>query len=86
VTERLVFSSVFFITIAPDPAYLIDEVSRFFFCLSNQLIGNLEMNYKGYKWTSEYSAEDGCYYGQIAYISELVTYEGESLEELEQAF
>ncbi len=44
------------------------------------------MEYKGYKGTSEYSAEDGCYHGQIAYIPDLITYEGESPEELEQAF
>lgn len=44
------------------------------------------MKHKGYTGTSEYSVEDGCYHGQIAYISDLITYEGESLEELELAF
>lgn len=44
------------------------------------------MEYKGYKGTSEYSAGDGCYHGQIAYISDPIAYEGESLEEVELAF
>jgi predicted HicB family RNase H-like nuclease len=44
------------------------------------------MRHKGYTGTSEYSFEDGCYHGQIAFIRDLITYEGESLEELETAF
>ncbi len=44
------------------------------------------MKYKGYTGTSGYSVEDGCYHGQIAYISDLITYEGDSPEEVELAF
>jgi predicted HicB family RNase H-like nuclease len=44
------------------------------------------MKYKGYTGTSEYSIEDGCYHGQIAFINDLITYEGESPEELKTAF
>ena len=44
------------------------------------------MKYKGYTGTSEYRVEDSCYHGQIAFIRDLITYEGESLEELETAF
>lgn len=44
------------------------------------------MKCKGYTGTCEYSADDGCYHGKIAFIRDLITYEGESLEELETAF
>jgi predicted HicB family RNase H-like nuclease len=44
------------------------------------------VKYKGHTGTSEYSVEDGCYHGQIAFIDDLIIYEGESLEELETAF
>lgn len=44
------------------------------------------MRYKGYTGTSEYSVKDGCCHGQIAFIDDLVTYEGETQEELEVAF
>jgi predicted HicB family RNase H-like nuclease len=46
----------------------------------------LKMKYKGYTGASKYSVEDGCYHGQIAFIHDLITYDGESLEELETAF
>ena len=44
------------------------------------------MKHKGYRGTSEYSAKNGCFHGQIVFIKDLVTYDGESLEELETAF
>lgn len=44
------------------------------------------MEYKGYAGTSEYSAEDGCCHGKIAYISDLITYDGDSPENVELAF
>lgn len=44
------------------------------------------MEYKGYIGTSEYSAEDECFHGKITFISDLITYEGESLKELETAY
>lgn len=44
------------------------------------------MRYKGYTGTSEYSVKDCCCHGQIAFIGDLVTYEGETQEELEIAF
>jgi predicted HicB family RNase H-like nuclease len=44
------------------------------------------MEYKGYLGTVEYSAEDHCLYGKLAFIRDLVNYEGETVTELEQAF
>lgn len=42
--------------------------------------------YKGYKGSVEYSEEDHCLYGKVLGISSLLSYEGETLEELERDF
>ncbi len=44
------------------------------------------MTYKGYTGTVEYSEEDACLFGRIAGIRDIVTYEGESVAEIQQAF
>ena len=44
------------------------------------------MTYKGYVGTVEYSEEDGCLFGRIAGIHDIITYEGESVTEIRQAF
>jgi hicB family protein len=44
------------------------------------------MTYKGYAGTVEYSEEDGVLFGRIAGIEDVVSYEGESVTELRQAF
>lgn len=44
------------------------------------------MEYKGYLGTVEYSAEDHCLYGKLAFIRDLVNYEAQSVAELEKAF
>ena len=44
------------------------------------------MEYKGYFGTVEYSAEDHCLYGKLAYIRDLVNYEATSVEALEREF
>ena len=44
------------------------------------------MTYKGYIGTVEYSEEDECLFGRIAGISDIITYEGESVAEIRQAF
>ena len=41
---------------------------------------------RGYKGTLSYSVKDGCYYGKIAGISDLVTYEADSYVELVEEF
>ena len=41
---------------------------------------------QGYIGTIEYSAEDKVFYGKIQGISDLVTFEGTSVEELENSF
>ncbi|MBN2867006.1 MAG: type II toxin-antitoxin system HicB family antitoxin [Thiotrichales bacterium] len=44
------------------------------------------MEYKGYLGTVEYSAEDHCLYGKLAYIRALVNYEAQTVEDLEREF
>ncbi len=44
------------------------------------------MQYKGYLGTVEYSAEDHCLYGKIAYIRDLVNYEATDISALEREF
>lgn len=44
------------------------------------------MTYKGYVGTVEYSEEDGCLFGRIAGIRDIISYEGESVAEIRQAF
>ncbi len=44
------------------------------------------MEYKGYFGTVEYSSEDHCLYGKLAYTRDLVNYEATNVEELESEF
>jgi len=44
------------------------------------------MKYKGYIGSIEASLEDGCMHGSIQHINDLVTYEGQTVPELEKAF
>lgn len=44
------------------------------------------MEYKGYLGSVEYSEEDNCLFGKIQGIRGLISYEGESLKELKEAF
>lgn len=44
------------------------------------------MKYKGYEGSVEYSTHDGCFYGKIENIEDLVNYEGQTLEELKNSF
>lgn len=44
------------------------------------------MTYKGYAGTVEYSADDGVLFGRVVGIDDVVSYEGESVAELRQAF
>lgn len=41
---------------------------------------------RGYKGTISYSVNDSCYHGKIVDISDLVTYEADSYEELVEEF
>ena len=42
--------------------------------------------YRGYKGRISYSPEDGCFFGEIQDIPDLILYDGESLEQLEMNF
>lgn len=42
--------------------------------------------YKKYNGTVEYSKEDGCLFGKVLGIRSLLSYEGDSVKELEQDF
>lgn len=44
------------------------------------------LKYKSYIGTIEHSEEDDCLFGRIVGIEDIITYEGESLSELKQAF
>ena len=44
------------------------------------------MCYKGYRAKEEYSMRDGCFFGKIADISDLVLFESDSLNGLEREF
>ncbi len=44
------------------------------------------MEYKGYYTRIEYSDEDKCFFGTIAGIADVVSFEGNSTEELKEAF
>ncbi|WP_300708612.1 type II toxin-antitoxin system HicB family antitoxin [uncultured Desulfovibrio sp.] len=44
------------------------------------------MRHKGYAGTVEYSEEDGCLFGRLVGIDDIISYEGESVAEIRQAF
>ena len=44
------------------------------------------MEYNGYYGTVEYSSEDHCLYGKLAFIRDLVNYEATTVNQLEKAF
>ncbi|WP_300774386.1 type II toxin-antitoxin system HicB family antitoxin [uncultured Desulfovibrio sp.] len=44
------------------------------------------MRYKGYTGTVEYSEEDGCLFGRLSGIDDIISYEGESVSEIRRAF
>jgi len=49
------------------------------------MINNM-LEYKGFNGSVEYSLEDECFHGKIVEISDLVTYEGNSISELKKIF
>ncbi len=44
------------------------------------------LSYKNYNGTVEYSKEDSCLFGKVIGIKSLLSYEGDSVKELEQDF
>ena len=44
------------------------------------------LKYKGYAGTIEVSIEDGCLHGSILFINDLITYEGNTVEEIKASF
>lgn len=44
------------------------------------------LSYKNYYGTVEYSREDSCLFGKVIGIKSLLSYEGDSVKELEQDF
>ena len=45
-----------------------------------------QLNYRGYLGTAEVSLEDKCLHGRVQHITDIITYEGETHEELEREF
>lgn len=56
------------------------EVKKGWIVMSNLL------SYKNYNGTVEYSKEDNCLFGKVVGIKSLLSYEGDSVQELEQDF
>jgi predicted HicB family RNase H-like nuclease len=46
----------------------------------------MSMTYKGYTGTIEYAAADRCFHGRVVGITDIVSFEGTSVEELETDF
>ena len=44
------------------------------------------MRYKGYSARVEYSDEDECFVGRVAGLRDIITFHGESVDEVRQAF
>lgn len=44
------------------------------------------LSYQGYFGSVEVSQEDACLYGKLEFISDLITYQGESFAEINNAF
>lgn len=42
--------------------------------------------YKGYTGTIEASIEDGCLHGQLLFITDIITYEGNTVEDIKKSF
>lgn len=56
------------------------DYKKGWFVMSNLL------SYKNYNGTVEYSKEDSCLFGKVIGIKSLLSYEGDSVKELEQDF
>ena len=56
------------------------EIKKGWYVMSNLL------SYKNYNGTVEYSREDECLFGKVIGIKSLLSYEGQSVQELEQDF
>lgn len=44
------------------------------------------LTYKGYTGTIEASIEDGCLHGQLLFITDIITYEGDTVDEIKASF
>jgi predicted HicB family RNase H-like nuclease len=44
------------------------------------------MEYKGYLGHVEYDDEAGCFHGEVANLRDVITFQGESVDELRRAF
>jgi predicted RNase H-like HicB family nuclease len=44
------------------------------------------LSYKGYKGTCDASIEDRCLHGKVLFINGLISYEGQTVDELEENF
>lgn len=45
-----------------------------------------ELTYKNYTGTIEASIEDGCLHGQILFIDDIITYEGNTVDDIKNSF
>jgi predicted HicB family RNase H-like nuclease len=54
--------------------------------VSKKTLDSNKLSHKGYNGSVEVSFEDNCLHGRVLFIDDIVTYEGESPEELEASF
>lgn len=45
-----------------------------------------KFTYKGYTGTIDISIEDGCLHGQILFIDDIITYEGDTVDDIKTSF
>jgi len=45
-----------------------------------------KLTYKGYTGTIDVSIEDGCLHGQILFIDDIITYEGNTVDDIKTSF
>lgn len=45
-----------------------------------------KLSYKGYTGTIDVSIEDGCLHGQILFIDDIITYEGNTVDDIKVSF
>lgn len=53
--------------------------------IMNKAFENI-IKYKGYNGTVQYSVEDDCLWGRLIGITDIISYEGQSIEEIKKDF
>ena len=54
--------------------------------MKGETVMNAVLVYKGYNGSIEYSEEDRCFFGKVAGVKSLISYEGASRQDLKHEF